>query len=736
MVWLRTSSVSVFAFLVALAPFAASAQVLDDYASTTDQHAVARTFDAQAAAAAPASPLDIDNTHLLSGSPSEINSSVQSMLPTTAYNMRGVANNLASREESGVMSRLRTLRNRDMLTTSRVVPTREPLIKPLQENGEALHDLRTGTKAPAMLTPHSSIYNHKSVSPALYTNSSPEQKQPDPYLVEKPYNEAMRLSAIGAGNPNAMTRGQDNAPRLRNVPNMADRVTTKMLNGAGDLAGQSGVNNPTAPGLPRRTSVSSRDVDKTASSNYRGQPLATLSTYDQPIPVPTQASAPTSFGQPLPLTGAPAADPYNVAPPVIYGANDTLPNNAAPQTPPVKTVAPFVYKKIDHSQGMTTPRLGSPSSSQTSIRIQQQNAYAMASAMSQMNFKGYVPPRAATETGTLLWVPESNTAQNQTESSYEDPIITGMDQNDAPLLAQSPNETYGSRAIPLSGTSVNPDRRWGAFLSGDTGFGSDKNQASSTKAKTATAGFTAGIDYRLQEASYVGLALTYAHSSFTNGSFGDLQANSVSVSLYGTTEYATNAYVDGYIGVGYHTMESERSIFTGAGVNKAKASPDGFQFNGKLESGYDIKNAGWKYGPYSGFRLSYADFGKYTESGAGNFNLRVGTQNDLSAITTLGLGGTHRFDMSNGGTLLPGMRMAYNHEFGDDTSNIKAAFANLSASGFTTKNDKKSRDWLSLNPSLVATLPNDWSLSAQYEHDFFRNDVNENIFNLAAQYKW
>jgi len=92
--------------------------------------------------------------------------------------------------------------------------------------------------------------------------------------------------------------------------------------------------------------------------------------------------------------------------------------------------------------------------------------------------------------------------------------------------------------------------------------------------------------------------------------------------------------------------------------------------------------------------------------------------------------------MSNGGIIQPALRGAYNHEFGDAQSNITSNFAVAQNLPFVTEGAKRERNWLSLNPYVTAALPNNWMFQAEYEHDFLRSNVSENIFNLAASYKW
>ena len=760
MIRLRLATTIALASLLTTASTVAQAQSIVDSATTQDQRTVGAVFDRYGDAAAVGSSLEDDYDRILTGSSAQISESAQSMLPTTAYNMTGVANALTSSEERHIMGRLKSLRHKADLAPRRVPSSHAPVVYPLQTTKDSLHDLRGESKAPTASSPHGTTINYRVYSPALYKDMPTQTPPYNPNMAERAYDETMRRVTIGAGAPNEYERELEPKSRLRIVPNMADRVTTKALAFAGDAGGQSQVAATAIGGMPRRTAVLAREADRAAARSYRGQPLSSVAAYNQEIPVPAtmQPSAPSSLQQPTPLTGsagpmvmaspAPAVDvaPMSASKPVIYGPGETPSYSnevKAPSVPlPQASDAPFVYKKLDQGSTLTTPHLGSPSRARTTLSIRQDNAYAIASSP-ETNVVARVPFRKPSEAGTLLWVDDKE-GQASTQSTPEMQEAPAA-QAETPLLAQSPEEleakanaVYGNQAIPIRESApINADQRWGFFISGDAGFGSDQIQTTADKSKTNIAGFTVGADYRLQDKSYLGLALTYAHTNFTTGSLGDLQSNSAALSLYGTTQYATNAYVDGYISAGYHSMESERTIFAGAGTTqKAKGSPDGFQFNGKVETGYEMKQQAWTFGPFGGFRFAYADFGSFTEKDAGNFNLKVKGLNNLSAIASLGVDGSHRYVMSNGGVLMPAVRFGYNHEFGDDRSNIKAEFVNLAGSGFSTKSDKRSRDWVNLTPSITASLPNDWTFVAQYEHDFFRDDVNENIFNLAAHYAW
>jgi uncharacterized protein YhjY with autotransporter beta-barrel domain len=334
------------------------------------------------------------------------------------------------------------------------------------------------------------------------------------------------------------------------------------------------------------------------------------------------------------------------------------------------------------------------------------------------------------------------------EGSTQQPVMSGsyqwvpdccLETVSAGNPAQPP--VYGTVAVPVAPAekpaAINADRRWGTFISGNVSFGSEQLQRNGGSTKVDNTGLTVGVDYRIADRSFVGLALSYAHGSFTTGDYSDVQGDGYAISLYGTTTYLKNAYLDGFITAGYHTFDSERTLFIGNGqTSGASASPDAFHFGGEVETGYNITQDAWKYGPFAGFKLAYATFSPYTENNAGNFNLRVHASDDTSAIGKLGIGGSRRIAMPGTGVLIPAFRVAYNHEFGDGQYNVKSDFVDAPTMPFVTEGARRERNWMSMNPSVMAALDNNWSLLAAYERDVFRYNVNDNTFNLAAKYMW
>lgn len=302
---------------------------------------------------------------------------------------------------------------------------------------------------------------------------------------------------------------------------------------------------------------------------------------------------------------------------------------------------------------------------------------------------------------------------------------------------------YGAVAVPISDNAasssgaIDPERRWGVFATSSTLFGQQKIVKQAASADTTEAGLTLGVDYRLNRDSFVGLAFSYAHDSFTIQDRSDLDGDSYGLSLYGTTSYMKNAYADGFISMGYHSFDSERSVHDGLSpVQLAKGSPDGMSVSGRAETGYEFDENGWKYGPFAGMSLLYSDFGSWSETGAGPLSLKVDDLSSFSTVANIGAGATKRFSMGSSGSIAPQLRMAYNRRIGPDHASVNAAFAENGAYVFRTQGEEYGRDWISLAPSITASLPHSWMLQASYEHDFFRYDQSEHLFNVAARYNF
>jgi len=290
-----------------------------------------------------------------------------------------------------------------------------PAVKviPLQDSKEVFHDLRAPSSYKGKTTKYASMKNYRTYNAMLVKDRPTSNPTPasTPAPLEESYNETMRLAAIGAGAPNAPSRGVAGAQPVRLVPNAADRAGKDFLKWSGDLAGQGQYNATAQNGLPRHvltTTVEKKEAEQRAPSPYAQAGVAP--SYGQ-----QQGYQPTSYQAP--------------PPPANYNAT----NNRA-VTSPTSTWqtsrTPFTYQKLDQKSRMTTPRLGSPSTNNaSSFQMPQANNYAMVTSSAQQPEVTAQPlPEpsssvAPEKTSNLVWK-KQNIQEAATQSpSFPDPVI-------------------------------------------------------------------------------------------------------------------------------------------------------------------------------------------------------------------------------------------------------------------------------------------------------------------------
>jgi V8-like Glu-specific endopeptidase len=174
------------------------------------------------------------------------------------------------------------------------------------------------------------------------------------------------------------------------------------------------------------------------------------------------------------------------------------------------------------------------------------------------------------------------------------------------------------------------------FVSGDLVLADDNNFGFANDLETAL--ISAGAEARLNSYLTVGAAVT--GSWFEAGD----AANSFDGDGLGIGAYAGVAkdrlyasFNAGYMG---HSFESERTLFTGAGVGQAGGETDASQVYAGLEAGYEvIQSERGAFGPVLRLRTATLDIDGYTETGAGGFAASVEDRIYAQTVASYGLSG-------------------------------------------------------------------------------------------------
>ena len=225
----------------------------------------------------------------------------------------------------------------------------------------------------------------------------------------------------------------------------------------------------------------------------------------------------------------------------------------------------------------------------------------------------------------------------------------------------------GPSALPLGHANV--------WARGFDQFGSASSSASIGApgyAINRAAPLIGGIDWRLDNNIVTGIAATYVASSasFRDGTHTDLSS------------YQGAAYA-GWSGWPWYALGSAVVSFNDFGTSRlltpfglpgdAASKPSGQSYQGHAEAGYHwvLPAAGVNASVTPYFALDYvnAHVDGFTETG-GFGAFAVNAANSSSFQTTLGVRLTSRLEIVGQGTLIPELRLGWNHEFLDSSQTI------------------------------------------------------------------
>ena len=284
----------------------------------------------------------------------------------------------------------------------------------------------------------------------------------------------------------------------------------------------------------------------------------------------------------------------------------------------------------------------------------------------------------------------SASAQDLTQSSQlglDAPrLLTGAVQDRLISSGGALGEDASAGAKGVAGFSFGNANIWAR---GADQFGSATAQAASASVGydiNRAAPFIAGVDWRLDNGIVAGVAATYVATSakFKDGS-------STNVSSYQGAAYA------GWTGGPWYALASAVVSFIDFGTARlipnfalfgdATSSPSGQSYQGHAEAGYHwvLPAAGVNLSvtPYAALDYVNAHISGFSETG-GFGALSVNAADANSFQTTLGLRLTSRIALAGYGTLIPEVRLGWNHEFLDASQTITGSLIGVPGASFTT----------------------------------------------------
>ncbi len=285
-----------------------------------------------------------------------------------------------------------------------------------------------------------------------------------------------------------------------------------------------------------------------------------------------------------------------------------------------------------------------------------------------------------------------------------------------------------------------PNYRWGTFITGHgelTKVGNESlNDPGADGYQLNNAGFTMGVDYRVTDHWAIGLSGAYSHTTGDLVNNGRLNTDGGKIGLY-STYYTGGFYVDASATGGWNQYDTRRNAYLGVETG----STDGAEFDGMIAVGYDWTRGCWKVGPYADFEYNYVEFNSFSEDDRPNSNtsslipLHFPDQNESAYRTNLGFRIAHEQVMKPGEglTVVPEVRAAWRHDFGDNSYGITSNFIGCDDQ-FTVHGPWIGSDSAVVDIGLTAYCTQQLSAYIFYQGQFGRDNYNNNAISGGMRF--
>jgi len=267
-----------------------------------------------------------------------------------------------------------------------------------------------------------------------------------------------------------------------------------------------------------------------------------------------------------------------------------------------------------------------------------------------------------------------------------------------------------------------------AFISGDVVFGDAPGASLNDDLETAL--LTAGLETRINPFVTAGVALTGAwFEAGDNLHSFDGDGAGVGAYLGAANEwFHLNAHV-GYMG---HSFESERSLFTGAGLGRAGGETEASQIYAGAEVGATLQmGERGAYGPIARLRTATVDIDAYSETGAGGFSASVQGRSYTQSVASLGVTGWFN---ATDRLFLSGEAMLESVLDGDEAPTVLAGLSALPGQLYKITGTATDDRYGSLSFGAGYRLTDAILLQGRYATDLDRDDFKYNQATVSLSF--
>jgi outer membrane autotransporter protein len=268
--------------------------------------------------------------------------------------------------------------------------------------------------------------------------------------------------------------------------------------------------------------------------------------------------------------------------------------------------------------------------------------------------------------------------------------------------------------------------RWSFFFEGTGGSADVDGDSNASGYDFDSTGGMLGADMRVNDNLVIGILGSYANSDANLINGGSIDAENYSVAAYATA-YKNGYFLDALIGAGFNSYDTKRSSMFGY----AEGSPDGWQLNSMLNTGYDFRRGKWTLTPNASVAYTRVSLDSFDETGSLT-PLSYPTQDQDSLRSELGLTLAYAADI-NGIKVTPQVRIAWQHEFMDSTQSMNSRFIGGTGPTFTVSGPHMDRDRAVLSAGISAEITPSVTIYGFYDGQLGSSNYNSNQVSAGVK---
>ncbi len=290
----------------------------------------------------------------------------------------------------------------------------------------------------------------------------------------------------------------------------------------------------------------------------------------------------------------------------------------------------------------------------------------------------------------------------------------GRSANDAAEILVSANP--GAAAHNLAGNGDTPWTYWSTALGSEGLIDSDSN---GRKTEHTQIGFAAGGEYRLTDATSLGVSVAYLNNDADLGS-QDMDRSTYVLGATGRHASPLGLDIEASIGYGYQDIETSRSIAIGAFGATANADYNAHTGFASFEASTTRTAGQVVFRPFVGATYVYSDVDGFTETGAGTAGLTNDGETYSSLISRIGLQLSTEFTVADR-PVVPTASLAWARELGDVSQSSDFAFVSGGGS-FDTWATERGRNSAELGFGLASLICDGVSAHLGYQGTYSGQD--------------